>query len=69
MFWLRLFWVEAALLPAAGLWWLWGYPAETRYRTTNLVVLSMAVIVGVTGAAYSEWRRARGGTSHGSSAH
>ena len=69
MIWLRLFWIEAVVLPAAGLWVLAGRAAGSPYRLLNLVVLSVALAVGLAGLIYSESRRARGGTENGPSTH
>jgi hypothetical protein len=69
MFWLRVFWVEAAVLPAIIVGALVLRPADMRYRTLNLLLWSAALVAALAGLAYSRRRRAREGEGHGSSAH
>lgn len=57
MLWLRVFWLEAFLVPVFCLWQLAQQPAGAPYRTVNLVLWSAAWVAAVLGLVASRLRR------------
>jgi len=58
MFWIRLFWFEAFALPAYFLYHFGTAPAETAYRTWNLIVWSATLAAALYGFVQSRRKRA-----------
>jgi len=63
MFWIRLFWLEAIVVPVVFLYLAGSAPTTAPYRTLNLIVWGIALAVGVGGYAVTQWKKRRAARS------